>query len=406
MNVPQLRFDGFDGEWKQRELSELLEFKNGINADKDSYGHGTKFINVLDILNNDYILSENIIGSVNATAQQLQTYSVTHGDILFLRSSETREDVGKCNVYLDEEKPSVFGGFVIRGKKIANYSPFFLKTALNNSSARNQISSKAGGSTRYNVGQGILSEVTVKIPEIEEQQKISSFLMLFNQKIEKQQEKIEKLEQFKKGMMQKIFSQELRFKDEDGGEFPEWQLKELKDIADIVGGGTPSTSHEGYWNGNIPWFTPTEISSEKYVSQSKRTISEEGLKKSSAKVLPVGTILLTTRATLGDMAIATVPVTTNQGFQSIIPKENSVSEFIYYLQPQIKKHCLVNASGSTFMEISKSNLETFTTLIPSKKEQIKISSYLSALDSKIEKEEEKLMVLEEQKRGFMWGMFV
>jgi len=247
---------------------------------------------------------------------------------------------------------------------------------------------------------------SVTIPSIDEQQKITSFFKLLNQKIEKQQEKIEKLEELKKGMMQKIFSQERRFKDNNGGEFEEWEEKRLKDIADIVGGGTPSTSNENYWGGNIQWFTPTEISRTKFVSLSKRSITELGLNKSSARLLPPGTILLTSRATLGEMAIAPSPVTTNQGFQSIIPKEDTDSEFIYYLQPLIKKHCYEKASGSTFLEISKSNLEAFTTKIPSFEEQKKISNFLSVFDIKIDKERMSLETIIEMKKGFMQKMFV
>jgi len=184
-----------------------------------------------------------------------------------------------------------------------------------------------------------------------------------------------------------------------------WKRKELKDVATITGGGTPSTSVSDYWNGDIPWFTPTEISGKKYVSTSARKITKEGLENSSAKLLPVGTILLTTRATLGEMAIATVPVTTNQGFQSIIPNEEVYGEFIYYLQPQIRKYCYIKASGSTFLEISKSNLERFKFYLPSFEEQQKIASFFSLLDQKIEKQQEKIEQLELFKKGMLQKIF-
>ena len=193
----------------------------------------------------------------------------------------------------------------------------------------------------------------------------------------------------------------LRFKEFSG----EWESKKLRDVSQIIGGGTPSTTKNEYWNGNIPWFTPTEIKIQKFVSMSERTITEEGLKKSSAKILPKGTVLLTTRASLGDMAIASQDVTTNQGFQSIIAGDDISNEFIYYLQPKLKKYCYKNASGSTFLEISKSNIEQFKFNMPSKEEQEKIASFFSLIDDKISLQGDKVEALKDYKKGMMQKIF-
>lgn len=408
MNVPQLRFSGFCGEWEEQELSELLEFKNGINADKDSYGHGTKFINVLDILNNDYILSENIIGSVNASEQQLKTYSVTYGDILFLRSSETREDVGKCNVYLDEEKPAVFGGFVIRGKKIADYSPFFLKAVLNNSSARNQISSKAGGSTRYNVGQSILSEVTVRVPQIEEQQKISSFFMLLNKKIEKQQEKIEKLQQFKTGMMRKVFSQELRFKDEAGVEFPVWIFASISQYIKVSGGYAFKSNK--FVKTGIPIVRISNIDNRVHLNQGTVYYPETEAINEDFVVTKGSLLIAMSGATTGKTGIFVDSEVAylNQRVGMFISKDNLYYPFIYQLveSPAFKKQLNSLLVTGAQPNISSKQIESIQLHFPTYTEQRKIADYLLLVDSKIEREKEKLMVLEEQKKGFMWGMFV
>ena len=193
----------------------------------------------------------------------------------------------------------------------------------------------------------------------------------------------------------------LRFKEFSG----DWESKKIVEVAKVVGGGTPSTIETKYWNGNIPWFTPTEIKSQKFVSISERTITEEGLKKSSAKILPKGTVLLTTRASLGDMAIAEKQVTTNQGFQSIIAGESINNEFIYYLQPKLKRYCYKNASGSTFLEISKNSIEQFKFKMPSLEEQEKIASFFSLIDKKISLQSEKVEMLKEYKKGMMQKIF-
>ncbi|MEI2664057.1 restriction endonuclease subunit S [Rossellomorea sp. LJF3] len=184
-----------------------------------------------------------------------------------------------------------------------------------------------------------------------------------------------------------------------------WKIKELKEVVEIQGGGTPSTSNSEYWNGNIQWFTPSEIGDKKYVSESIRTISSLGLRKSSAKLLPIGTILLTTRASLGDMSINTQEVSTNQGFQSLICKENVYNQFIYYQQPIIKQHCYTHSSGSTFLEISKHNLGKCKIGITTIKEQKKISDFLSLIDENIYKLREKINLLRAQKKGYLQKIF-
>ncbi len=159
-----------------------------------------------------------------------------------------------------------------------------------------------------------------------------------------------------------------------------WQKVRLGDIAEIIGGGTPSTQITSFWNGSINWFTPTEIGITKYVYKSQRTITPLGLKKSSAKLLPIGTILLTSRASIGDCAILKVVATTNQGFQSLIPLEKINNEFLYYLMLTLKNKLLELASGSTFLEVSPNKIKNLLIPLPPLNEQIAIANILSDLD--------------------------
>ncbi|MCQ2918739.1 restriction endonuclease subunit S [Helicobacter pylori] len=159
-----------------------------------------------------------------------------------------------------------------------------------------------------------------------------------------------------------------------------WQRVRLGDIAEIIGGGTPSTQVTSFWNGSINWFTPTEIGITKYVYKSQRTITPLGLKKSSAKLLPIGTILLTSRASIGDCAILKVAATTNQGFQSLIPLEKINNEFLYYLMLTLKNKLLKLASGSTFLEVSPNKIKNLLIPLPPLNEQIAIANILSDVD--------------------------
>ena len=172
----------------------------------------------------------------------------------------------------------------------------------------------------------------------------------------------------------------LRFKQYDD----KWTICNLSDIASVVGGGTPDTTDPLLWNGNVQWFTPTEVGHSKYVSKSVRTISQLGLQKSSAKVLPKGSILLSSRATVGECSIVKNECTTNQGFQSLIPRKGINNEFLYYLTQTKKKHFIKYASGSTFLEISNSEIKKTKCAVPCIDEQAKIAEFLTLLDEKIE----------------------
>lgn len=404
---PEMRFGDYKGNWSNTPINKLLTFNNGINAPKESYGHGRKFINVLDILNNNYVVYENIMDSVSVDAKQEETSKVEYGDMLFLRSSETREDVGKSTTYLDKNEFALFGGFVIRGKKTGNYNPYFLKLLLDTSSARNQISSKAGGSTRYNVSQSILNTVELFMPDNQEQEKIASFFMLLDKKNAKQQEKIEKLEELKKGMMRKVFSREIRFKDENGEEFPNWKAIRFEDVVEkLIGGGTPSRKVEEYYDGGIPWVTVKDLKANKYISDAEEYITELGLKNSSSKIVNKGDLIIPTRMAVGRILIAKEDVAINQDLKGCKLKTGYDTEFIYYLYTSRSAAIERLGSGSTVTGISIDDLMKIKLEVPTLKEQERIAKYLCSIDIKLEKEKSKFKLLAEQKKGFMRRMFV
>lgn len=184
-----------------------------------------------------------------------------------------------------------------------------------------------------------------------------------------------------------------------------WNNCKLEDIADIVGGGTPRTEVDSYWDGDIKWYTPSEIGKSKYIFDSERHITEEGLKNSSAKLLPKYTILLSSRATVGEISIALTECSTNQGFQSLITKKNADNDFIYYLISTMKNEFLRRSSGSTFLEISKNEIKRININIPTLDEQKKISNFFSAIDNKIELLEKKYQYYQDFKKYLMQQIF-
>ena len=166
-----------------------------------------------------------------------------------------------------------------------------------------------------------------------------------------------------------------------------WSVKTLGELGDIVSGGTPDTENSTFWDGDVYWLTPSEVTKlpTKYVYQTERTITKEGLKNSSAKLLPKNSLIICTRATVGDCCINAVPISTNQGFKNIILYEGDNIIYLYYLIVNNKFQFIRKACGSTFLEISKKDVSNLKFLLPPLPEQEKIAEILSCWDDGIEK---------------------
>jgi type I restriction enzyme S subunit len=195
---------------------------------------------------------------------------------------------------------------------------------------------------------------------------------------------------------------EIRFK----GFTDAWEQRKLGEVAEIVGGGTPSTSNTEYWDGDIDWYSPTEIGEKVYADSSVKTITQLGYEKSSAKLLPANkTILFTSRAGIGDMAILRRSGATNQGFQSLVLKNGYDTYFVYSFGHKIKEYALTNASGSTFLEISGKQLGNMDFLVPMLEEQEQIGLYFKQLDNLITLHQRKYDKLVNIKKAMLEKMF-
>jgi len=399
--IPELRFPEFEGEWEKKKLKDILEFKNGINASKDDYGFGFKFINVLDIIENDFITHDKIVGKVNVSQEIFEKNLVQYGDILFQRSSETREEVGQSNVYLDKGNSATFGGFVIRGRKIGEYDPFFFHLLLKSSIARKEITSKAGGSTRYNVGQGILSSIVLSFAGLPEQQKISSFLTIIDSRIQALEKKKSSLEQYKKGVMQKIFTQEIRFKDADGKDFPEWEEKNgnllFKSISD--------KDH----NSDLPILAITQDQGAIPRDQINYNIGVTAKSVSSYKVVQIGDFIISLRSFQGGIEYSNYQGICSPAYIILRPIDEMDRVFYkYYLKTptyitELKRKLEGIRDGKM---VSFKYFSEIKMPYPSIKEQTHIANFLTALDKKIALVNEQIEKTKAYKKGLLQKMFV
>ncbi|MDK9886377.1 restriction endonuclease subunit S [Enterobacter kobei] len=405
--VPKLRFEGFNKNWAVKKLDSIFSFKNGLNASKEMYGKGVKFINVLDIINNDKITYDVIKESVGATDDQISSYQVMQGDILFQRSSETRDEVGQTNVYADS-KTVLFGGFVIRGRPLININSTFLNFQLKTDALRKDITQRSGGSTRYNIGQDSLGKVTAFFPEIREQEKIANFLSSVDEKMALLNKQYDLLCQYKKGMMQKIFSQEVRFKDENGEGYPEWKYVDLKEIASKVN----IKNREGLVN-----VVLTNSATQGIVRQDsyfeRDIVTESNLE--GYYVVSIGDFIYNPRIS----ATAPVgPIKMNELIQGVMSplytvfrfKKGLLKFYQYFFESSVwhdymkivansgARHDRMNISGADFFALPVSQ--------PIEAEQTKIANFLSAIDEKISAKKAELDKLKNWKQGLLQQMFI
>lgn len=251
----------------------------------------------------------------------------------------------------------------------------------------------------------------LSLPPLAQQRKFGAVLRSVDDAIERTQAVIDQLRVVKRGLMEELLTQGQR----DGGicatkrptkvrPVPEnWEAVTLGDITTVVGGGTPSRSQSNYWNGGVPWATPTDVTAlgGRVISKTASTITNSGLANSSATLLPPNSLLVTTRATIGACAISAISMATNQGFQNLVPKKGVCVEFLYYLIQHNTRNLERLGAGSTYLEIPKRVFSRFAVFLPPLVEQRRIATVLSSLDDTIQFELEATDRYKAVKRSLM-----
>lgn len=213
--------------WSVKTLGEFIVFKNGLNTDKEAYGTGTKFVNTMDIFNNNYLYEKNVIGSVKISDKELHKNNVIYGDILFNRTSEIPQEIAFSTIYLDTKNIITFGGFIIRGRPQKNIlNPFFSIYCFKSSYFRKEAIRRCQGAIRANIGQNDLSKIKILLPPLPEQEKIAGILSCWDDGIEKLSALIEKKKIQKKALMQQLLTGKHRLK----GFSTPWHEVKLGDI--------------------------------------------------------------------------------------------------------------------------------------------------------------------------------
>ena len=374
-----MRFPEFSGEWEIYPLTDFMSFKNGMNPDAKRFGRGTKFISVMDILNNQFICYDNIRASVEVVDGDIETYGVNYGDILFQRSSETLEDVGQANVYLDR-KPAVFGGFVIRGKSKGNYHPVFFRYLLASPTARKRIIVKGAGAQHFNIGQDGLSKVCLNIPSIQEQEKIAKLFECIDTRIATQNKIIEDLKKLKSAIRKKMFS---LLKDEYTESFEINQLLDYEQpTAYIVANDEYSTDTS---------LTPVLTANKGFIL---------GYTDEKFGIYQKGECIIFDDFTM-DAKYVSFPFKVKSSAIKILTAKPNVNlrfmfEYLSYWELKSEGH-----KRHYISEIASLVIE-----LPSKERQSIIASLMTSLNSKLDIEAKTKIRYEEQKRYLLSQMFI
>ena len=401
-DAPAIRFKGFSDAWEQRKFGEITsKYEDPVPTPHDGYYR-------LGIRSH----AKGTFHSYVAKGQELETaqmHRVAAGNFI-------------VNITFGWEHAVAITDKNDAGKLVSHRFPqfsfaegmvpeFFRYVIVDEKFRHHLWLASPGGAGRNRVLK--LDEMLnylMRFPSRDEQIKIAEFFRHLDNLITLHQRKFEKLTNVKKSMLEKMFPQngsrypEIRFK----GFTDPWEQRKLGDIADIVGGGTPSTGNQSYWDGDIDWYAPAEIADQIYANSSQKKITGLGYENSSAKMLPPGTVLFTSRAGIGKTAILTRKGCTNQGFQSIVPHRGELdSYFIFSRTEELKRYGELVGAGSTFVEVSGKQMAVMELMMPpTMREQQTIGGFFQQLDHLITLHQRELEKLQNIKKSMLEKMFV
>ena len=382
---------GVKMEWKEVRLGDIADVQTGpfgSQLHKENYvKKGTPIVTV-EHLGNKWFTTQNLPMVSDEDKLRLLKYSSTEGDIIFSRVGS----VDRCSYVSKEYSGWLFSGRCLRVRPYSKINPEYLYYYLSKEGTKRYIRNIAVGATMPSINTKLLNEVPIKFPSIEDQHRIASILSSLDRKIELNNKINADLEEMAQTIFKNWFVDFEPFKDgkfveSKLGMIPEgWKVGRLDEIADVVGGSTPSKAKPEYYTQNgIAWLTPKDLSNHPavYSSRGEIDITQEGYNSTSTKLMPKGAVLFTSRAPIGYISIAQNEICTNQGFKSLVPKKAGTFFlycFLKYATPEIEN----KSTGSTFKEASGALIKSLQTIMPNQKIFEDFETIVSPLFTRIE----------------------
>ncbi|HCV0001709.1 TPA: restriction endonuclease subunit S [Staphylococcus aureus] len=377
-NVPELRFPGFEGEWEEKKLGELIKVNSGKDykhlekGDIPVYGTGGYMTSVSEPLSEIDAVGIGRKGTINKPYLLEAPFWTV--DTLFYCTPKKETDIL----------------FILSLFRKINWKVYDESTGVPSLSKQT------------------INKINRFVPSNKEQQKIGEFFIKLDRQIELEEQKLELLQQQKKGYMQKIFSQELRFKDENGNDYPNWEEKKIEDIASqVYGGGTPNTKIKEFWNGDIPWIQSSDVKvNDLILRQCNKFISKNSIELSSAKLIPANSIAIVTRVGVGKLCLVEFDYATSQDFLSLSSLKYDKLYSLYSLLYTMKK-ISANLQGTSIKGITKKELLDSIIKIPHNlEEQQKIGDLFYKIDKYISFNKCKIEILKSLKQGLLQKIFI
>ncbi|ELY69944.1 restriction endonuclease subunit S [Natrinema versiforme] len=340
--------------------------------------------------------------------EDLNSGKIEEGDILLVKDGAT---IGKSTYVnsIPEDRAAVNSHVYILRVEGETHDPRFLYNFIKARIGLDQLLRLTTGTAQAGLNRTFQQAVKVPTPPLHEQRYIADILSTVGDQIHYISAIIDKISELKKGLMQDLFTEGLhkidkKETDSRYGKIPEnWKLRKLKDIGEIAGRTAPEKDQPECWGGDIPWATPSEITSLEgpTIEDTEEHLTELALEKVSSNLLPPGSILLTTRATIGKCAVNKVKMTTNQGFKNLIPANNTDTWYVYYRLKYERDYLASLSKGSTFPEVGKDTVENFLIPVPQLEEQKQIGEYLRSVDKVLDSYKSSKKKYQRLKRGLM-----
>ncbi|HDB6782075.1 TPA: restriction endonuclease subunit S [Staphylococcus aureus] len=377
-NVPELRFPGFEGEWEEKKLGDLIKVNSGKDykhlekGDIPVYGTGGYMTSVSEPLSEIDAVGIGRKGTINKPYLLEAPFWTV--DTLFYCTPKKETDIL----------------FILSLFRKINWKVYDESTGVPSLSKQT------------------INKINRFVPSNKEQQKIGEFFIKLDRQIELEEQKLELLQQQKKGYMQKIFSQELRFKDENGNDYPNWEEKKIEDIASqVYGGGTPNTKIKEFWNGDIPWIQSSDVKvNDLILRQCNKFISKNSIELSSAKLIPANSIAIVTRVGVGKLCLVEFDYATSQDFLSLSSLKYDKLYSLYSLLYTMKK-ISANLQGTSIKGITKKELlDSIIKIHHNLEEQQKIGDLFYKIDKYISFNKCKIEILKSLKQGLLQKIFI
>ena len=361
-------------EWSTRSLGEIGYCLSGLTYDPSNVRpEGLLVLRASNIGDDGLQFGDDVFVDVEVPDRLL----VRTGDLLICVRNGSRPLIGKCALLDGRAQGMTFGAFMSVFRSVDSR---FVAYCFQSDIIKRQVHQHLGA-TINQITKESLNSFDVPFPPQSERRAVAEVLLDVDALLDALDALIVKKRAVQTAAMQRLLAGEPRRE----GKRDEWGRVKIGEVARIVGGGTPDTQTASYWNGGIPWCVPTDITgdSDKYLRRTTRTITKSGLSNSGACLLPAGSLLLCSRATIGEIKIALTPTCTNQGVKSLVCSDRVLNEFLYYLILTLKPQLVERASGSTFLEISRNALASIEVRLPGIEEQRNISFVLSDMDAEI-----------------------